>query len=463
MFENAVIPPRKTATPQIEMRPIGSITPYEKNAKKHPLKQIVDIAKSIKKFGFNQPIAVDKNGVIIAGHGRHLAAQQLELKEVPVIVIDISEADAKAYRLADNKLNESEWDNALVIEELKGLHIAGYEDLDLTGFSSDMYTESSKDDDKVPEVPEEPTTQPGQIYKLGNHRVMCGSSTNPEDVAALMQGELAEMVWTDPPYNENVERQENGRGYGREEGTAIKNDKMSALNFHQFMLDFYTQTKNIMHNGCPIYVAHADMQTFTFRETLQQAGIELKQCIIWVKNSLVLGRQDYQWQHEPILYGWKAGAAHRWYGMYDKTTVIDEEVDVDEMKKDDLKALVKQMREERNTTVVRHDRPTKSKEHPTMKPVGLIMKFLYNSSRQGDLVYDGFGGSGSTLIACEKTKRRCYTMELDPKYVSVIVKRWEEYTGEKAELILTKHDKIGQYAEHREAETTGDTTPYPGL
>ena len=403
--------------------PIQNLKPYDKNAKKHPKKQVQQVANSIKEFGFNQPIVVDKNNVVIVGHGRLEAAKLLGLKDVPVLTVDLTEDQAKAYRLADNKLNESDWDMQLVIDELKEIPDL----VDLTGFDTDLIIEPEEKDDQVPEVPEEPTSKLGDIYKLGEHRVMCGSSTEQKDVEALMNGELAEMVWTDPPYNVD---------YEGGTGLKIENDNMTDGQFYQFLFDFYTQTNAIMHKGCPIYVAHADSEGVNFRKALKDAGIELKQCVIWVKNSLVLGRQDYQWQHEPILYGWKGGAAHRWYGMFDKTTVIDDEVDIKKLKKEDLQVLVTHYRNERKTTVVRYDKPSRNKEHPTMKPVGLIVKFVVNSSRIGDIIYDAFGGSGSTLIAAEKLNRKCYMMELDPRYIDVIIKRWEDYTGQTAEKVV---------------------------
>lgn len=400
------------------------IKPYEKNAKKHPKKQIAQIAASIKEFGFNQPVVIDKKGVIIVGHGRYEAAKSLGMKneDIPVIIAELNEEQAKAYRLADNKLNESEWDMNLVIEELKGLSIPM---IDLTGFDKDLIIEPEERDDVVPAVPEEPVSKLGDIYQLGEHRVMCGDSTKLEDVEQLMNGELAEMTWTDPPYNVDYE------GKTRD-ALKIDNDKMPDDVFFQFLLSFYDATMKIMHNGSPIYVAHADSQGINFRKALKDAGFELKQCIIWVKNTMVLGRQDYQWQHEPILYGWKPGAAHRWYGMFDKTTVIDDEVDIKKLKKEELQALVTHLRNERKTTIIRHDKPSRSSDHPTMKPVGLITKFLFNSSQKRDIIYDGFLGSGSTLIAAEKTERICYGMELDPKYVDVIIKRWEDYTNQEA-------------------------------
>jgi DNA modification methylase len=306
----------------------------------------------------------------------------------------------------------------LVIEELKGLT---NEMVLLTGFNLDLLVDKDDKDDIAPTPPQTPQTKLGDVYEIGKHRVLCGSSTLEEDVTKLMNGELAEMVWTDPPYNVN---------YEGGTGLKIQNDQMDDSSFYKFLKDFYTETKKVMHKGCPIYVAHADSEGVNFRKALKDTGIELKQCVIWVKSSLVLGRQDYQWQHEPILYGWNPGASHRWYGMYDKTTVIDDEVDIKKLKKEELQELVTHLRNERKTTIIRHDKPVRSGEHPTMKPVGLIVKFLQNSSRRGDLVYDGFGGSGSTLIASEKLDRRCYMMELDPVYVDVIVQRYVNFTGD---------------------------------
>lgn len=411
---------------QIHMMKIGDIAPYEKNAKLHPPKQIKQIKRSIEEFGFRQPLVVDINNVLIVGHGRLEAAKELGVTEVPVHIADnLTDEQIKAYRLADNKLNESDWDMSLVLPELKELEFTGF-DISLTGFDTDLIIEPEEKDDEVPELPEEPKSKLGDVYQLGEHRLMCGSSTDPKDVQVLMNGELCEMVWTDPPYNVN---------YEGGTGLKIQNDNMDDSTFYQFLYDFYKQTESIMHEGCPIYVAHADSEGVNFRKALKDVGIQLKQCIIWVKNTLVLGRQDYQWQHEPILYGWKTGAAHRWYGMFDKTTVIDDEVNIKNLKKEQLQELVQHLRNERKTTVVRENKPARNAEHPTMKPVGLITKFLMNSSRQGDIVYDGFGGSGSTLIAAEKLNRKCYMMELDPKYVDVIIKRWEEYTGDKATQI----------------------------
>lgn len=403
---------------QITQRQLNEITPYSKNAKEHPEKQVKQIANSITEFGFNQPIVVDKQGIIVVGHGRYEAAKLLEMQTVPVLEIDIDEQQASAYRLADNKLNESEWNMGLVIEELKELDLKGF-NIELTGFDRDIIIEPEERDDHIPSTPDKPKSKLGDIYLLGGHRLMCGSSTSEEDVVKLMDGHPADMMWTDPPYNVN---------YEGGTGLTIENDNMSNDDFYVFLLAFYKQAFNVLKLGGPLYVAHADMESINFRKAFIDSGLEFKQCIIWVKNTFSLGRADYQWQHEPILYGWKPGEAHKWYGAYDKSTVIDEETDVKKLKKDQLEELVEHLRNERKTTVIREKKPARSSQHPTMKPVALINRFILNSSQQGELVYDPFGGSGSTLIACEKLNRKCNMMELDPRYVDVIVERYKQYT-----------------------------------
>ena len=365
------------------------IKPYEKNAKKHPKKQVEQVANSIKEFGMNQPIVVDKNGVIIVGHGRYEALKLLgwEIKDEWIKVVDLNEEQAKAYRLADNKLNESEWDMSLVIEELKGLDDTM---LDLTGFDKDLILEPEEKDDEIPEVPEEPKSKLGDLYELGRHRVLCGDSTSNSDVEKLMDGHKADMVFTDPPYNVN---------YEGSNGLKIENDNKSDTDFYTFLLKAYSSYALSMKIGSAIYVCHADLEGLNFRKAFKDAGFDLRSCIIWNKNSLVMGRGDYQWKHEPILYGWRAGGAHEWHGDRKQTTVWD------------------------------MAKPQKNGEHPTMKPIELIEKAIFNSSKKEDLILDLFLGSGSTLIASQKTGRICYGMELDPKYVDVIVQRYVDYTG----------------------------------
>lgn len=381
---------------------IDRITPYEKNAKKHPAKQIAQVAASIKEFGFNQPIVIDKTGVIIVGHGRYEAAKSLGLTEVPTITVDLTEEQAKAYRLADNKLNESEWDMNLVIEELKGLTP---EMLDLTGFDSDLILEPDEQDDVIPD--NAPTRAVlGDLWALGEHRVLCGDSTDMEAVERLMEGKKADMLLTDPPYNValgmNETPEEAKKRNRRTDGLTVSNDEMSDSAFKQFLTDAFTSANAVMKAGAVFYIWHADSEGYNFRGACHDIGWKVRQCLVWNKNALVMGRQDYQWKHEPCLYGWKDGASHLWNS--DRT----------------------------QTTVLQFDRPSTSKLHPTMKPVELVAYQLTNNTKGEDIVLDLFLGSGSTLIAAQKTGRICYGMELDPKYVDVILKRWEDYTGETA-------------------------------
>lgn len=367
------------------------ITPYSKNAKKHPKKQVEQVAASIKEFGMNQPIVVDKQGVIIVGHGRYEALQSLGMEVLPeyVKVVDLTEEQAAAYRLADNKLNESDWDMTLVIEELKGL---SPEMLDLTGFEKDLIIEADEQDDEVPQTPEEPRSKLGDLYEIGGHRVLCGDSTDLDAILALTGDIKADMVFTDPPYNVDY----TGK---TKDALKIENDKKDDSAFYDFLLDAYSSMAISMKLGASIYVCHADLEGINFRTAFRDAGFQMRSTIIWNKNTLVLGRGDYQWKHEPILYGWRAGASHNWYGDRTQTTVWD-------MKK-----------------------PSRSESHPTTKPIELIEKAIINSSKQDDIVLDPFLGSGSTLIASEKTGRKCFGMELDPKYVDVIVQRYVDYTG----------------------------------
>lgn len=377
--------------PQTIEKGIDSIRPYDKNAKKHPKKQVEQVAASIKEFGFNQPIVVDKEGVIIVGHGRYEAAKALKLATVPVLEVDLTPEQANAYRLADNKLNESEWDMTLVIEELKGLSEPM---LELTGFDKDLILEADEQDDEVPELPEEPVSKLGDLYQLGEHRVLCGDSTSLEDVERLMDGKKADMVFTDPPYNVDYEGKTKDK-------LKIDNDKLSTSDFDLFLNDTFVNLHNLLAEGSPIYVT-CPLEDGSFHKAFLNSGLKLQSILVWVKNTMVMGRKDYHYKHEPILYGWKEGSAHFWKGGRDKVSVIE------------------------------CNKPARSSSHPTTKPIELITELMGNSIRDEGIVADLFLGSGSTLIAAQKTGRICYGMELDPKYVDVIVKRWEDYTGEKA-------------------------------
>lgn len=399
--------------------PISAIKPYGKNAKKHPGKQVALIADSIKEFGFNQPIVVDKEGIIIVGHGRYMAATFLGLQSVPVITLDISEEKAKAYRLADNKLNESDWDMQLVIAELKELSI---EMVDLTGFDRKLVLNDNDRDDDVPNVPEKACTNPGDLYELNGHRILCGDSTKAEDMARLAGSAKADMVFTDPPYNVNY------KGAGENTSQGIMNDKMDDAKFDAFLTDAFRAMKSIVKAGAGLYIFHSDKTQFTFEKALTANEIEIKNQLIWNKPSGGMGMGDYRGKHEPFFYAHMKGAKPLFYGDRTNVTVID-------FHKTDQQLInwAKRQREaetEGKTTIWTMKRePTQDYVHPTQKPVELIMYAIHNSSKVDDIVLDPFLGSGSTLVACEKTNRLCYGLELDPRFVDVIIERWCEFTG----------------------------------
>jgi DNA modification methylase len=395
---------------------IKDINPYEKNPRNN--KNAIDkVAASIKEFGFKQPIVVDKDMTIIVGHTRYKAAEKLGLAEVPVLIAnDLSDEQVKAYRLADNKTGEfAEWDIDLLAGELKGLKEFNF-DMKPFGFENtqEEIIEDNFDVDKALEDIKEPIAKRGDIWQLGNHRLMCGDSTVINDVEKLMNGKLADMFITDPPYNVAY--------VGKtKDALTIQNDKMNNDAFRIFLTDAFTSGFKFVKQGASAYIFHADLEGYNFRGAFCDAGFKLAQTCVWVKNSMVMGRQDYQWQHEPILcgekdeiedtewepviYGWNPTQRHFWHSN------------------------------RKQKTVWYFDKPNKSKEHPTMKPIKLIAYPILNSSMLNNIILDLFGGSGSTLIACEQSDRTCYMMELDEKYVDVIVKRWEEFTGKKAELI----------------------------
>ncbi|KZL21949.1 site-specific DNA-methyltransferase [Pseudovibrio sp. Ad37] len=433
---------------QVEMMPIAALVPYVHNARTHPDWQITQIASSIAEFGFTNPILVGADNNIIAGHGRLLAAQLLKLAEVPVIrLTHLSEVQRRALVIADNRIAENAgWDEALLREELAALCDDSF-DLDVLGFSDeelgkllvfggeDTPPPPLGDEDHVPSPEPVHASVPGSIWLLGEHRLMCGDSTSSDQMGMLCDGALIDAVWTDPPYNVNYE------------GVAgkIENDNLSKDAFRKFLLDAFSSTASVMRGGAPIYVAHSETEGVSFRRAFVQAGFKLSSCLIWVKPALVIGHADYQWRHEPILYGWKLGASHSWYGGRTNTTVFEADgkflrVMPDGSLQIDLGDQVVIVEGKHMTmrsvdsTVIHHDKPVKSPEHPTMKPVSLIQQMLENSTEHGDLVLDPFGGSGSTLIACQKLGRKARLMELDPKFCDVIVTRWQEYTGRQATL-----------------------------
>ncbi|MBP7927602.1 site-specific DNA-methyltransferase [Patescibacteria group bacterium] len=378
---------------QVQTIAINTIIPYEKNAKLHPAEQVIKVAASIKRFGWAQPLVVDKENNLIIGHCRLLAAKSLGFEEVPVVKMgSLSEKEIKALRLADNRLNESPWDMELVLPELRAMDT----DLaELTGFSLDLLSDSSEVENNVPETPENPTTKTGDIWLLGKHRVMCGDSTSIEALEQLCGGQLVDMWLTDPPYNVAYEG-------GTKENLKIKNDEMGDEQFRQFLRDAYTAADTVMKPGAVFYIWYADVETYNFVGAVRYAGWKMSQILVWKKSSLILGRKDYHFQHEPCLYGWKEGAAHLWAS------------------------------DRKQTTILEFDKPSRNGEHPTMKPVALFEYQMLNNTKGGDIVLDSFGGSGTTLLAAEKNGRYARLMELDPKYCDVIIKRWEEFTGKKA-------------------------------
>ena len=394
---------------KITNRKIGTIRPYEKNPRKND-DAVQYVANSIKEFGFKVPIVIDSDGVIVAGHTRYKAAKRLGIEEVPCIVADdLTKEQIKAYRLADNKVAEkAEWDLEFLSEELDDLFDF---DMDRFGFDFEIEEEEAtvEEDDFDATPPEEPYVKVGDVYQLGRHRLMCGDSTKIDDVAKLMGGELVDMMVTDPPYNVALGMggsvDEARKRHRRTDGLVIMNDSMEDGEFYKFLYDFYVCAYSVMKPGATFYIWHADNEGLNFRLALKDAGFQLRQTLIWNKNTITLGRQDYQWKHEPCLYGWKDGASHNWYSDRKQSTVID------------------------------MNKPSKSELHPTMKPVELFDYQIKNSSQKGDSVLDLFGGSGTTLMACEQNGRRSFTMEFDPKYAQVIIERWEQFTGDKAVLL----------------------------
>jgi site-specific DNA-methyltransferase (adenine-specific) len=392
---------------QIQQKQIKDLIPYINNSRTHSDKQVAQIAASIKEFGWTNPILVDGDNGIIAGHGRLLAARKLNMDTVPVIELaHLSENQKKALIIADNKLAlNSDWDTELLMLELQELNGDDY-DLSILGFNQDELnallnpiepTTGLTDEDAVPDVPEKPKTKLGDIYILGNHRLMCGDSTSIDSVEKLMNGQLADQLVTDPPYNIAYE----GGSKKREQ---IKNDEMADEEFRQFLKDVYIAANAVMKAGAVFYIWHADTEGYNFRGAARDMGWKVRQTLIWNKDNSAFGRSDYHWKHEPCLYGWKEGAAHLW------------------------------ATDRKQTTVIECKRPSKSDLHPTMKPVELMEYQILNNTKGSDIVLDLFGGSGSTMIAAEKIGRKSCLMELDPKYCDVIVKRWEEFTGKKAIL-----------------------------
>lgn len=372
----------------IVLKSVGEIIPYENNPRDNS-EAIDKVAESIKRYGFKQAIVIDHAGVIVVGHTRFEAAKALGMTEVPCVISELSDEENKEYRLVDNKTNEyAKWDFSKLSIELEDMDLDGF-DFEW-GISADLDTEDVQEQE-IPELSEDVSIiQLGDIIELGQHRLMCGDSTNADDVAKLMNGEVADLLITDPPYNVD---------YEGGTGLKIKNDNMADDKFQEFLFEAFQNANNSIRDGAVFYIWHADSNGYGFRKACADVGWQVRQCLIWAKNALVMGRQDYQWRHEPCLYGWKDGASHYFGG------------------------------DRKQTTVLEFDKPKVNEFHPTMKPVELFSYQMQNSSKKGDKVLDVFGGSGTTIIAAEHLERKAYMMEFDPKYCDVIVKRYANFTA----------------------------------
>lgn len=401
---------------KIEEIPIEELVPYENNAKSHTREQIAAVEASIREFGFRAPCIVWRNDdgrpEVVAGHARITAAKNLGLKRVPCVSCDdLTDAQRRALTLADNQTTMmTGWDEDLLSYELDTLSM----DFDMTdfGFTDEMVGMAETVTVEEHEIPDviECKAKRGEIWQLGAHRVMCRDATCAEDVERLWGGVLCDLLLTDPPYNvalgQHMRPSDARQLHRRTDGLVIDNDSWeSDEGFIGFLRSAFDNAMALLSPGAAFYVWHADTQRGNFLEACRLAGMTVRECLVWAKNTFTLGRQDYQWKHEPCLYGWKDGASHNWYS------------------------------DRKQSTVLEFDKPTANEDHPTMKPVGLMAYLIQNSTKRGDTVLDVFGGSGSTLIACEETGRRCLTMELDPHYCDVIIARWEGMTGEKAVLL----------------------------
>ena len=390
--------------------PLGKIRPYGRNAKKHDAKQVANVAESIRQYGFVQPIVVDGDGVIVIGHCRYAAAKKLGMATVPVVrVDDLTPAQVDALRIVDNKTNESPWDFDLLSADLPSLDLSAFDfDFGIPSMEESADEESVEPEDQTEDIPQaveddppevdetsEPICRRGELWQLGRHRLMCGDSLAKSDMQRLMGEEKADLLVTDPPY---------GIDYVGKTPDALKiaNDSFQGGEFMEFLRSAFVCAAGSMRDGAVWYIWHASNKADIFMQACVAAGWTVRQVLVWVKNSLVLGRQDYQWRHELCLYGWIDGAAHYWGNDRSQTTVLE------------------------------FDKPNRNDIHPTMKPVRMFDYQIRNSCRPGDIVLDIFGGSGTTLIACEQNERICRTMEIDPRYCDAIIKRWENLTGQKA-------------------------------
>ena len=407
----------KTTT-DFQLVSISKLVPYVNNARTHSPEQINKLRASLREFGFINPVIIDREFGIIAGHGRVMAAREEGIAEVPCVFVDhLTEAQKKAYILADNRMAmDAGWDEELLRVEIEALQGADF-DVGLTGFDdkeiADLFkTDSGKveddDFDLTAALEKASFVEEGDVWVVGKHRLICGDATNPDHVAKLMDGKRANLILTDPPY---------GVSFKSKSGLTIKNDSMKNEEFYEFLKSAFVNMAAHLEPGGSAYVFHADTEGLNFRQAFIDAGIHLAGCCIWVKDSLVLGRSDYQWQHEPVLYGFLKNGKHTWYS------------------------------DRKQTTIWNFKKPKRNENHPTSKPLDLLSYPLGNSSQENAIVVDTFGGSGSTLMACEAMYRICYTMELDPKYASVILRRYVEDTGDAAGVYCVRGEKQIPYSE----------------
>ena len=417
----------KTTT-EMQLIPLGKLVPYVNNARTHSPEQLAKLRSSLREFGFINPVIIDRDFNVIAGHGRIAAAKEEGITEVPCVFVDyLTEAQKKAYILADNRMAlDAGWDEELLRIEIESLQGADF-DVSLTGFGEDEIADlfagdgekDVKDDDFDLSAALEKAAfvERGDIWTVGRHRLMCGDATSVEDVAALMDGKKANLIVTDPPY---------GVSFKSGSGLSIQNDSMKGDEFYTFLYNSFSQMAAHLENGGAAYVFHADTEGLNFRKAFVDAGFHLAGVCIWVKNSLVLGRSDYQWQHEPVLYGFLKNGKHPWYS------------------------------DRKQTTIWNYDKPKRNKNHPTSKPLDLLGYPICNSSQENAIVLDTFGGSGSTMMACEQTNRICCMMELDEKYASVILRRYVEDTGDSENVFVERGgEKILYSALVKEVEADG--------
>lgn len=407
----------KTTT-EMQLVPLGKLVPYINNARTHSPEQLTKLRSSLREFGFINPVIIDRDYNIIAGHGRVLAAKEEGIMEVPCVFVDyLTEAQKKAYILADNRMAlDAGWDEELLRIEIESLQGEDF-DVSLTGFEeqelADLFAiegdKAAKDDDFELSAALEKASfvERGDLWIVGRHRLLCGDATRTEDVERLMDGKKANLVVTDPPY---------GVSFKSSDGLTIQNDSMKDEEFYTFLLTAFQCMAEHLENGGSAYVFHADTEGLNFRKAFIDIGFHLAGVCIWVKNSLVLGRSDYQWQHEPVLFGWKKGGKHSWYS------------------------------DRRQTTIWNYDKTKRNKNHPTSKPLDLLGYPICNSSQENAIVLDTFGGSGSTLMACEQLNRICHMMELDEKYASVILRRYVEDTGDKENVYVIRGDEQIPYS-----------------